>query len=105
PSDADGVLQDVHWSAGLFGYFPTYALGNLYASQFFEQAEAEIGPLPEAFAAGEFAPLREWLRSKVHAVGQRLSAAELVESITGQPLSPEPLMRHLGEKFGGLYGF
>ncbi|TWT88790.1 Thermostable carboxypeptidase 1 [Pseudobythopirellula maris] len=105
PSDADGVLQDVHWAAGLFGYFPTYALGNLYASQFFEQAAKELGDLDAMFARGEFAPLREWLREKIHSQGQRYSAAELVERVSGEPLSPEPLMRHLTAKFGGYYGF
>lgn len=105
PSDADGVMQDVHWSAGLFGYFPTYALGNLYASQFFEQAEQEIGPLEEAFAEGEFSPLRAWLGDKIHAVGQRQSATELVQAVTGKRLSSAPLLRHLRAKFGELYGF
>lgn len=109
PSDADGVLQDVHWSAGLFGYFATYSLGNLYAVQFFDQAEEEIGPLAApgdgAFARGEFAPLREWLNQKIHAVGQRYSASELVEQVTGKPLSCEPLMRQLSSKFGQYYGF
>lgn len=104
PGDADGVLQDIHWSAGLVGYFPTYTLGNLYASQFFEKADADLGGLDEQFARGEFAPLREWLRKRIHEVGQRYSAAELVERVTGQPLSHEPLMRHLRSKLGGLYG-
>ena len=103
PSDANGVLQDVHWSAGLFGYFPTYALGNLYAAQFFDQAEEELGDLESAFAKGEFQPLLGWLREKIHAVGQRMTAAELVQDITGQPLGHGPLMRRLRDKFGKLY--
>lgn len=105
PSAADGVLQDVHWSAGLFGYFPTYALGNLYAAQFFEQAERDLGGLNGLFAKGEFAPLLEWLRAKVHRHGQRYSASELVQHITGGPLTSDSLMRHLETKFGALYGF
>ena len=64
PTDADGVLQDVHWSAGLIGYFPTYSLGNLYASQLFEQAQADLGDLSAMFRRGEFMPLRDWLRSQ-----------------------------------------
>ena len=103
-TDAEGVLQDVHWSAGLLGYFPTYALGNLYAAQFFAQADAEIGPLAEQFARGEFQPLRGWLREKIHAHGQRYTSAELVQRVTGRPLSPEPLMKHLRDKLGSLYG-
>jgi carboxypeptidase Taq len=103
PSDADGVLQDIHWSAGLVGYFPTYSLGNLYAAQFFEQAEAELGPLAPRFARGEFAPLREWLTDRIHGHGQCYSAAELVQRITGKPLSPVPLLGHLRRKLAPLY--
>lgn len=104
PTDAMGVLQDVHWSAGLVGYFPTYALGNLYAATFFAQAAADLGDLDEQIARGEFAPLRQWLRTKIHRHGQRYSAAELVERVTGRPLSPEPLMRHLETRLKPLYG-
>lgn len=103
-SDADGVLQDIHWSAGLVGYFPTYSLGNLYASQFFEQAETAVGPLDEQFAAGEFEPLREWLHDQIHSQGQRYSSAELVQKVTGKPLSHAPLVRHLRRKLAPLYG-
>jgi carboxypeptidase Taq len=104
PGDAQGVLQDIHWSAGLIGYFPTYALGNLYAAQFFAQADAELGGLDRQFARGEFQPLRQWLREKIHQQGQRHTAAELVEQVTGRPLSPQPLMAHLRAKLGPLYG-
>jgi carboxypeptidase Taq len=103
PTNADGVLQDVHWSAALVGYFPTYSLGNLYASQFFEQAAADLGDLDEMFARGEFQPLRQWLREKIHVRGQCVPAAKLVEQVTGRPLSAEPLMRHLRGKFERLY--
>ena len=82
------MLQDIHWSGGAIGYFPTYSLGNLYAAQFFAQADAELGPLAEQFARGEFQPLREWLREKIHRQGQRYSAAELVQRVTGKPLRP-----------------
>ena len=66
PTDADGVLQDVHWSSGAFGYFPTYSLGNLYAAQFFEKAEQDLGDLHDMFRRGEFLPLRDWLRTNIH---------------------------------------
>ncbi len=105
PNDAQGVLQDVHWSAGLIGYFPTYALGNLYACQFFATAASELGDLDGLFRRGDFAPLLEWLRQKIHRVGQRASATALVEQVTGSRLGSEPLLRHLTEKFGPLYGF
>lgn len=103
-SDADGVLQDVHWSAGLVGYFPTYALGNLYAAQFFVQAEKDLGALGPQFARGEFAPLREWLNKNVHQHGQCYTAADLVQKITGKPLSHDPLIAHLRGKLAPLYG-
>ena len=103
-NDADGVLQDIHWAAGLVGYFPTYSLGNLYASQFFAQAEAELGSLAPQFAAGEFQPLGDWLREKIHAHGQCYSAAELVERTTGKPLSHAPMIAHLRNKLAPLYG-
>lgn len=102
-SDANGCMQDVHWSAGLFGYFPTYALGNMYASQFFEAARAELGDLDAQFAAGEFAPLLGWLREHIHQQGQRLPAGRLVEVVTGHKLSDEPLIRHLESRFLPLY--
>ena len=104
PSDADGVLQDIHWSAGLVGYFPTYSLGNLYAAQFFQQADADLGGLDAQFARGEFAPLAGWLREKIHQTGQRFTAAELVRRVTGKPLSHQALIEHLRGKLGPLYG-
>lgn len=103
PDDASGVLQDVHWSAGLFGYFPTYSLGNLYAAQFFETADRELGGLAEQFARGEFAPLRDWLRRNIHERGQCRSAAELARIVTGRPLDASALVRQLREKFEPLY--
>jgi carboxypeptidase Taq len=104
PSNADGVLQDVHWSAALFGYFPTYSLGNLYAAQFFEQADADLGGLDAQFARADFTPLRDWLREKIHRHGQCYTATELLERTTGKPLSHAALIRHLRGKLGPLYG-
>jgi len=103
PNNQLGCLQDVHWSAGLIGYFPTYTLGNLYASQFFEQAGKELTHLDSSFRKGEFGPLRAWLIEKIHQQGQRFPAAELCRQITGQALSSSSLMRHLKGKFGPLY--
>lgn len=101
--DAEGVLQDIHWSAGLFGYFPTYSLGNLYAAQFFAQADQDLGGLAEQFARGQFEPLRQWLVDRIHQFGQRYSAAELIERVSGSPLSHRALMNHLRGKLGPLY--
>ncbi len=98
------MLKDAHWGAGLFGYFPTYSLGNLYASQLFAQARAELGDLEAAFRSGQFAPLWQWLQTKVYSQGRRYPAAELVRRITGEPISPTALMGHLRTKFSPLYG-
>ena len=103
PNDADGVLQDIHWSAGLIGYFPTYSLGNLYAAQFFDQADQDLGGLDAMFAKGEFTPLKHWLEEKIHRPGQCFRAGELVERITGQALSHEPLLNYLRAKLDPLY--
>jgi carboxypeptidase Taq len=104
PTDADGVMQDVHWSAGLIGYFPTYSLGNLYAAQLFEAADEQLGGLHEQFSRGQFEPLRRWLNEHIHAPGQCYTAAELAKRVTGRPLSHQALMRHLRGTFGPLYG-
>ncbi len=103
PSDAMGVLQDVHWSAALFGYFATYALGNLYAAQLFARAAQDVGPLDQAFARGHFHDLLGWLRANVHTQGRCRPAAELVELLCGQPLSSQPLMDYLRAKLSPLY--
>ncbi len=103
PDDRRGCLQDIHWSGGAFGYFPTYTLGNLYAAQFFAQARRDLGDLEAIFRRGEYRPLLEWLRSKIHRQGQRYRAADLIVAVTGQPLSHRPLLEHLRTKFGELY--
>ncbi len=104
PDDARGCLQDVHWSHGTFGYFPTYTLGNLYAAQFFETAQRELPELWSCVGRGDVAPLRDWLRAKIHRQGMRHRASELVRIVTGQALSPTPYLSYLKDKFGGLYG-
>ena len=102
--DAEGVLQDIHWSVGLIGYFPTYTLGNLYAAQFYRRAGADLGDLPEQIGRGELAGLLDWLRRHIHARGRRLSAGELVAEVTGEPLRVDYLMEYLEAKFRPLYG-
>ena len=104
PSDAQGCLQDIHWSAGLLGYFPTYALGNMYAAQFFNAAARDLGDLNPQFARGQFRPLKQWLNEKIHRHGKRYPAKRLVEVVTGQSLSHEPLIAHLRSKYSQLYG-
>ncbi|MSR03109.1 MAG: hypothetical protein EXR94_10295 [Gemmatimonadetes bacterium] len=92
-NDADGCLQDGHWSEGMIGYFPTHTLGNVYAAQLFAQAELDIGPLDAAFAKGDFAGLLGWLRDRVHRHGYRWPARTIVERATGAAPTPGPLPR------------
>ncbi len=101
--DARGCLQDTHWSGGGIGYFPTYTLGNMYAAQFFAQARADLGDLDAQFRHGEFAPLKAWLNAKIHRQGQRQRATDLVQAVTGKPLSHRPLLEHLRAKYAPLY--
>jgi carboxypeptidase Taq len=103
PDDRRGCLQDIHWSGGNFGYFPTYTLGNLYAAQFFEKVVEDIPDLDRQFERGEFAALKEWLNRNIHSQGQRYRAADLCEHVTGKPLSADPLLRHLEGKLRPLY--
>ena len=104
-SDADGCLQDVHWSAGYIGYFPTYALGNLYSAQFFAQAKKEMPDLTEQFERGELSHLRQWLKENIHRHGSRYRAGKLVKKVTGEPLSHKPLVDYMTAKFQEIYGF
>ncbi|MDP9174113.1 MAG: carboxypeptidase M32 [Planctomycetota bacterium] len=104
PDDTRGCLQDIHWSGGAIGYFPTYTLGNLYAAQFFEQAKDEMPRLEENFARGDFSTLLGWLRKNIHSQGMKFTASELVKKITGRELSSEPLLNHLRKKSSELYG-
>lgn len=99
PTDSEGILQDVHWSCGLFGYFPTYTLGNLYSCQLFNQAKKEIPSLEEKIATGQLLPLKEWLNQKVHRIGREKSAQELITSITGEPLSEKAFLAYLSQKY------
>jgi carboxypeptidase Taq len=102
PEDRLGVLQDVHWSAGLFGYFPTYALGNVIGLQIWERVCAELPDLDEQFARGEFDPLHEWLREHVYRHGRKFMPHELLERVVGGGIDAAPYVRYLREKFGAL---
>ena len=103
-NDTEGVLQDIHWSMGGIGYFPTYALGNLYGLQFYEAAKGQIAHLEDKIAGGDLGTLREWLRENIHQVGRAKTADELVRELTGGPLSAEPFINYLEQKYGELYG-
>lgn len=102
-TDAEGVLQDIHWSGGAFGYFPSYCLGNMMAAQLWYTVLDEKPELEDGFAKGEFKPLLEWLREKIHRHGRRYDTDEIVRNATGKPLGPEALLRYLKERYLSLY--
>ena len=102
-NDKEGVLQDIHWSWGYFGYFPTYCLGNMTAAQLWEVIQKEIPNLEEQIAQGEYAPLLSWLRKNIHEQGKRYRTLDLIEHVTGKPLSPKPLIAYLKTRYLPLY--
>ena len=104
PDDAKGVLQDVHWSGGSFGYFPTYLLGTIASVQIWETACADLPDLDAQMEAGEFAPLREWLGDKLYRWGRRFPPNEMLERIVGGPLDAEPYVAYLKSKVTEIYG-
>lgn len=104
PNDTLGCLQDIHWSHGSMGYFPTYALGNLYSAQLFVKIQEDIPDLWEQVEAGVFSALLGWLRKHVHSVGRRKTAAEIVQDASGEPPGAEAFLKYLESKYGGLYG-
>ena len=104
PDDSVGCLQDIHWSMGAFGYFPTYTLGNLYAAQLLEAMEKDLGNIDAVVSSGDWSSLLQWLRPRIHEQGSKMTPAELIESATGSPPSPEPFLRYVEGKYGSLYG-
>ena len=103
-TDANGCLQDVHWSSGYFGYFPTYSLGTIYSAQFFAQARKDIPDLEKRFESGDFLTLLGWLRKNIHQHGKRYRSDDLCKKVTGQGLSHKPLMEYMKKKYGEIYG-
>jgi carboxypeptidase Taq len=106
PDDARGCLQDIHWSFGGLGYFPTYTLGNLSAAQFMEAIRRDLGgaeSVASDFRRGDFVRLKDWLHQHIHQHGQRYRANELCQMATGEPLSARPFIAHLNEKYAPLY--
>ena len=101
---ADGVLQDMHWSIGALGYFPTYSLGTVYAAAFYDKFVEEKGDPSEAFRAGDTSELLQWLRTNIHEHAYRYDAKDLAERVTGAPLSAQPLLDYLGKKYDAIYG-
>jgi len=102
-NDSEGVLQDVHWSDGGFGYFPSYCIGNMMAAQLWYHVLGLRPQLEDDFARGDFTWLLGWLRKNIHALGRRYDTLALVKLATGEPLSPKYLLRYLKERYGPLY--
>ncbi|MBG7609969.1 MAG: carboxypeptidase M32 [Anaerolineae bacterium] len=105
PNDAQGVLQDVHWSSGLFGYFSTYALGNLVSAQLWEVMEKDMPGMHEQISRGKFGDILDWVRTRVHVHGRKFDPQELVQQITGSKIDPAAYMRYLTSKFSQIYNF
>ena len=103
--DSDGVMQDVHWSCGLFGYFPTYTLGSFYAAQFYACAKREIPDLELEIANGQTSSLLNWLREKIHFHGRKYTSEELCKKVTGEGLNPEVFFEYAKNKFGYIYNY
>jgi carboxypeptidase Taq len=104
PSDDKGCLQDIHWSHASMGYFPTYALGNLYAAHLGEKIREELTDLDAQIESGDFTPLLAWLREHIHHIGRRKLAQDIIEEATGPEATAEPFMRYLNSKYGEIYG-
>jgi carboxypeptidase Taq len=104
PTDTLGVLQDVHWSSGMMGYFPTYTLGNILSVQLFDTAVSQRPEIPESIRQGEFAPLHDWLEQSLYRHGRKYQPNEVIERATGKPLTIDPYVAYLTRKFGELYG-
>lgn len=102
-TDALGVLQDVHWSAGLFGYFPTYALGNMYAAHFLYAMQRDLGDIWAGVAGGQTDHVLSWLREHIHRHGMAKTATQLLTDVSGDDLSPRPFLDYLNAKYTAVY--
>jgi carboxypeptidase Taq len=103
PEDRLGCLQDIHWSMGAFGYFPTYTLGNLYAAQLLEAMARDLGDIDTLVQSGDWTPMLDWLGPRIHQRGSQVTPSQLIEDATGSPPSPEPFLRYVEQKYGALY--
>lgn len=104
-NDAEGVMQDTHWASGLFGYFPSYALGNIYSGQLNAAITKAVPNWRVNLVDGDLKPVNDWLKENVHSKGDIYDPQELIESATGSKLDAQPYLRYLNQKYGELYGF
>lgn len=104
-NDVEGVLQDCHWSQGLFGYFPTYSLGTIYAAQIYNTLKKEILDIEKYIEKGDFGKISEWLKEKIHKHGTKYLAEDLIKKVCGEGLNPNALINYLNKKYSEVYGF
>jgi len=104
-NDSEGVLQDVHWSSGLIGYFPTYSLGNIYGVQFYNKMKKDIANIEKNISKGNFGEILSWLRTNIHSYGSAYSAEELCKKITGEKLNPEYFLKYIDDKYKKIYNY
>ena len=102
---SDGILQDVHWSLGMIGYFPTYTLGNLISAQIARKLDADLPGWADLPAHGEFAPILSWLRKHIHSQGRKYLPGRLLQRAVGEELRVEPFLDYIKDKYSKLYGF
>lgn len=104
-NDSQGIMQDMHWSDAMIGYFPSYALGNLYGAQFYYQMKKDIPNLNQQIEAGNLTEIFNWLKVNIHEQGNLYTPAQLVERVTGEPLNPQYFLDYLYEKYSSIYHF
>ena len=104
-NDSEGVMQDTHWASGSYGYFPSYAMGNIYGGMFLQKLKRDVPNWKKGIRKGDFAPVKAWLVENVHSKGHLYDPADLVKQITGRSLTVKPFISYLDEKFGRIYGF
>ena len=104
-SDAEGILQDMHWSDGSFGYFPSYLLGSVYDGMFLQQIEKELGSIDDLLAQGKILDITKWLNTNIHQHGSLYTSKEVIERLCGKELSAQPLLDYFNKKYRKIYSF
>ena len=102
-NDAEGILQDMHWSDGSFGYFPSYLLGSIYDGMYLEELEKELGPVDEILKEGRIKEITKWLNEKIHWYGSTRTPKEVIANVCGKEVSAEPLVRYFEKKYASVY--
>ena len=104
-NDSEGVMQDTHWASGLYGYFPSYALGNIYSGQITDAITKDLPDWRKELAEGKLNSVNDWLKTNIHSQGDLYDPEELIKKATGKTLDAQPYLKYLNEKYGKLYGF